>query len=360
MKRLLLGLMLLALPAIATAGPLTYRGESTLWADTLWSGEVLIDGIVTIAPEVTLTIAPGTIVRFTRFDSNADDIGEHELFIQGRLLAQGRAGEPIRFTSMETVPRAGDWGAINMMASQAENVLEHCEVEYAYRGFHAHFARARLQDSTFRYNRRGAQFQESDVTITDCRFIDNLNGLQFRDSTVTLQDSTVQGSYWGVRSVYSTVTMNGNRIEGNRVNGVNFRDSTVTLSANRMSGNRRGLYLQRSNGRIDGNDLSDNSEYGLFLEDAEVVVDGNRIRGNGRGGVRLLNGTPVLTSNDLSGNDLYALVNDGRTDLDLVGNAWGTTDPGVLAESIRDGGDRTGNGCVHLELPLATLPIVIP
>src|SRR5512134_1811014 len=141
-------LVCLCLPAVlaAAAEPRIYHGEQTLWQDTVWDGEVLIDGILTVAPGVTLEIRPGSTVRFTRFDSNNDGIGEHELFCQGTLRALGNADHPIRFTSAESSPRRGDWGALNMMTSEADNLLEHCVVEYAYRGFHAHFAQATLRN----------------------------------------------------------------------------------------------------------------------------------------------------------------------------------------------------------------------
>ena len=79
MMRSLLCLCLLFFPATSTSAdePLVYRGEQTLWQDTVWDGEVLIDGILTVAPGVTLEIRPGSTVRFTRNDSNGDDIGEH-------------------------------------------------------------------------------------------------------------------------------------------------------------------------------------------------------------------------------------------------------------------------------------------
>ena len=89
-------------------------------------------------------------MRFTRFDSNGDGIGEHELFAQGRLLAQGSAAAPILFTSAQPEPQPGDWGALNLMTSEdPPSLLEHVTVEYGYRGFHAHFSRAELHDCSF-------------------------------------------------------------------------------------------------------------------------------------------------------------------------------------------------------------------
>lgn len=357
MKGLLLALLLFTASVLsAAAEPLTYRGEQTLYQDTTWDGEVLVDGILTVAAGATLEIRPGTTVRFTRLDSNGDGVGEHEMFIQGVLLALGTAAAPVRFTSAEKAPAPGDWGALNMMASEADNRLAHCVVEYAYRGFHAHFARGRLENSLFSRNVRGLQFQESTVTLASCRVVGNLNGMQFRDSTVQLSDSLVVDNYWGVRGVYSDVRLDGCRVEGNLVNGVNLRDSSLQASGNRIAGNRRGLYLQRSRGNVEGNDLLGNSEHGIFLEQSDCQVTGNRIHGNGRAGVKWVDSTGRLSANDLAANGEYALVNEGAAPVDARGNWWGSAEAAFIARAVRDAADRDGVGPVDIGAPLAAQP----
>lgn len=358
MRGVLLALLLLTAAASVAAEPLTYRGEETLYQDTVWAGEVLVDGILTVAAGTTLEIRPGTTVRFTRLDSNGDGIGEHEIFIQGVLLALGTASAPIRFTSAAAAPVPGDWGALNMMASEADNRLEHCVVEYAYRGFHAHFARTRLENSEFSRNVRGLQFQESTVAIEGCRVVDNLNGIQFRDSAVQLVDSLVADNYWGVRGVYSDVRLAGCRIERNLVNGVNLRDSSLQASGNRVAANRKGLYLQRSRGVVAGSDLLDNSEHGILLEESDCRVEGNRIAGNGRAGVKWVNSSGRLAGNDLADNGEYALVNDGAAPVDARGNWWGSGETSLIAAAVRDGADRGGAGPVDAGEPLVAAPLL--
>jgi hypothetical protein len=365
MKRLFLLIVLsLSLAAFASAEPLRYQGEQTLWQDTVWDGEVVIDGILTVAPGVTLEIRPGSTVRFTRFDSNGDGIGEHELFCQGTLRAVGSLDHPIRFTSAEPSPRRGDWGALNMMTSEADNLLEHCVIEQAYRGFHAHFAQATLRDCLLRDNVRGAQFQESRVVIERCQLLDNSNGLQFRDSEVELSDSHIARNHWGVRCVYSTLTMRGCLVEENLINGVNAREGTLMVADSRIVGNRRGLYLQNSQAIVAGNDLSGNSEHGIFLEQGNADVHDNRIAGNGRAGVRWLNAAGQLRNNALTGNGEYALINDGADPVDARTNWWGNTVPEVVAAAVRDGRDRAGLGLVDaddpLQQPVPGVPPVTP
>jgi hypothetical protein len=343
----------LALPSLADQ---RYDVETTIWKDTVWTGDILINSVVTVAPGVTLEVRPGATIRFTRFDSNRDQIGEHELFIQGRFVARGTAEQPILFTSAEERPVSGDWGAINMMASMAENILEHCRIEYAYRGFHAHFGRARIDHSSISHNRRGAQFQESDVQISQSLFKDNLNGLQFRDSQVNIVDSVVTGSYWGIRSVHSQVVMTDTLVEQNLINGVNFRESDIDLNRVTIRQNRRGLYLQRTSGSIHRSNLLNNSEHGLFVEDSDLNMTQTNILHNGRAGIRILNSELSLHDSLINRNDLYAVVNDGSTDLQFTGNWWGTSDPKRLEVLVRDGNDRPGLGKIFITKPLTARP----
>jgi len=357
MRALLVILLLCASVVTAAAQELVYRGEQTLWQDTVWSGEVLIDGVVTVAPMVTLEIRPGATVRFTRFDSNGDGIGEHELFAQGLLLARGTAAEPIRFTSAQPQPQPGDWGAINIMISEEPaSVLEHVVVEYGYRGFHAHFSAAELRHSAFRHNLRGVQFQESTVAMHDCRIEDNLNGIQFRDSKVTIDASRIAGNYWGLRCVYSELSVTGSEVSDNLVNGLNLRDSRVTLSGNLVHDNRRGIYLQRSEGRIAGNRVEGNSEHGLFLEESNAEVRDNVVRFNGRAGVKWVDAQGLLRNNDLSDNGMYALYNEGADDLDARQNWWGTNDAQRMPQLIYAGHRREGLGAVDWSQPLPAAP----
>jgi nitrous oxidase accessory protein NosD len=239
-----------------------------------------------------------------------------------------------------------------MMTAETDNLLEHCVVEHAYRGFHAHFSTAVLRDCLLRDNQRGAQFQESRVVIERCRFLDNSNGVQFRDSEVDLVDSTIARNQWGVRCVYSTLRMVGCLVEENLINGVNARAGTVTVTGNRIVANRRGLYLQKSRAVVGGNDLSGNSEHGIFLEEGNVELHGNRIVGNGRAGVRWVNGTGRLNGNAVSANGEYALLNDGSGTVDARANWWGDNSPSRIAAVIRDGSDRAGMGPVDASEPL--------
>lgn len=352
-----LGTLIAAQVEAATS---TYSGESTLWQDTVWSGEVLVDGILTVAPGVTLEIRPGTTVRFSPMDSNGDGIGEHELFVQGVIKVVGSQAEPILFTSAAVQPVPGDWGALNLMGGETESRFEHCQIEYAYRGFHAHFAAAQLIDVELRRNVRGMQFQEAQIRMLRCRVVENHNGVQFRDSQVQISDCVVADNYWGVRGLFSRGRISNSRFERNLINGVNLRDSHFAVSDSLLSGNRRGLYLQRGSAQVAGNRIVDNSEHGILLEQTDARVTGNRIAGNGRSGVKWVSASGELLGNDFAGAGSYALINDGPTPVVAHGNWWGSSDVETIARLIRDGLDRPGAGPVDASSCLSAPPLPSP
>src|SRR5512141_1889094 len=95
--------------AIADDAGTTRLHDQTFNTDQTWSGTVIIDGVVQFSSEASLTILPGTTVKFTRTDTDGDGIGENEIYIQGGLNAVGTKDRPIVFTSAEAHPRPGDW-----------------------------------------------------------------------------------------------------------------------------------------------------------------------------------------------------------------------------------------------------------
>ena len=60
-------------------------------------------------PGATLLVLPGTRVRFAAGSGESGEF-RSRLLVNGTLVAQGTAREPIVFTSAAAEPRAGDWG----------------------------------------------------------------------------------------------------------------------------------------------------------------------------------------------------------------------------------------------------------
>ena len=125
-----------------------------IYSDERWSGTIEITGDVGIYPPATVTIEPGTIVRFA---ANSDDqksggytpisdpyfpndpakapsqISDIGLF-GGTLIAVGTIDSPIVFTSSASTPDRGDWHSIAYHVEGSKLNLRNTIIEYGYYG----------------------------------------------------------------------------------------------------------------------------------------------------------------------------------------------------------------------------------
>lgn len=114
-------LLLLLAPLHAFAHSAMDRFWGEVPVDMRVSGDVLITKTLVVPEDVTLTIEPGTIVRFEGSKS-----GGNRILVKGRLAASGTGDRPIKF-----VPRdsgSGPWFGIEF-APGATGGLAHCVVE---------------------------------------------------------------------------------------------------------------------------------------------------------------------------------------------------------------------------------------
>ncbi len=181
-------------------GPLTVHGE--LYGDQTWQGEVLIAGDVTLPAGTTLTILPGTVVRFLPPGDAPANRGDHpyfpgsELNILGTLLAEGKPAAPIVFAAVNEADPPGSWGAVNF-AEDSRGVLRYCIFRQADSAIHSRQARVEVSKSLFERNLVGIRFHSSVIRVTDNLLRDNDTGIRFH---------------------YGLPTVSSNRFESNRVN----------------------------------------------------------------------------------------------------------------------------------------------
>ncbi len=281
--------VLLLFCSAAAAGQLVVE-KSVLDRDTLWQGQVLIKGDVEVAPGATLTIMPGTVVRFARIEPNGPgklttDRTAHfpraELIVKGRLLAQGTPDARIVFTSAADDPQPADWGAVNFLNSTG-NILEFCEFSYGHTSVHAHGAQMVIANSFFHHN------------------------------GVAIGMKNVKNAVRCVVSIlYNRITDNGG--------GVLFgKGSTPTITHNQISDNKFfGIYVKKGGmANIRYNDITDNGKGILFYAVKGFVLRDNNIAGNTDYNISMLEGQ--------------------EADVDARRNWWGTTDAGKIRELIRD------------------------
>ena len=201
--------------------------DSVLTHDTLWEGDVIISGVVLVKKGVTLTVKPGTSVRFARVDKDRNSVGDGELRIEGRIAAKGTVSHPIIFTSAEPSKVTRDWSYIHLLASQEDNVFEYCRFEYGFSGVQVHY---------------------SSVRITDCRFLNNHEGLHFNTANVVAEHNTFEnnGSAIRFKRLEGHVVIKDNDIHGNeigvlfgrqQINAVDFKNLNIPVDYPLFTGN---------------------------------------------------------------------------------------------------------------------------
>ncbi|MBT1075372.1 right-handed parallel beta-helix repeat-containing protein [Geobacter grbiciae] len=359
-----------------------YR-DMVILGETVWQGRIEIDGTVRVPEGSRLVILPGTIVEFTRRDTNGDGIGENGIMIQGRLVAKGTAERPITFRSAAKGRRMGDWDAVNIMnSSTGQNLIEYCRIEDAYRGLHFHFSTVAIHNTTLTGNYRGIQFQESVVVMRGNTLCGNRSGVQGRDSEVELTDNLICTNQVGGNFFRTTLTAQGNRIVANGREGLRVREGAATLRENHIDGNRFGLLVaDLYHGEVSRNGITNNTETGISLKNVDTIdivgnvvagnglngfniqdcgalITGNLVTGNGERGMGIQSFAGRITGNDFGGNGLYAIDLDGKDDVAAPGNWWGGDDP---ARVVFDRHDDPALGLVHYDTASASpIPFVWP
>lgn len=198
--------------------------DAVLTQNTIWSGEVVIRGVVLVKKGVTLTIEPGTKVRFVRVDKDLNNVGDGELRVEGRIVARGTAMEPIVFTSAEQSKVTRDWSYVHLLASQEDNLFEYCRFEYGFSGIQVHY---------------------STVRVTDCLFSNNHEGLHFNTANVMAEHNTFE--------------KNGSAIRFKRLEG------RVVITANDIRNNEIGVLFGRQQiNAVDFNKLNNPVDYPVF------------------------------------------------------------------------------------------------
>ena len=304
--------LLFALTALCLPAWSATNVSGTISVDTVWDDPIyLVAGSVSVIPDVTLTIQPGTVFKFNE---------SLVLDIQGQLLAEGTAAEPIHFTDVRddtvggdtngdgdaTAPAAGWWRGIELRGAGSAT-LAHVSVRYAGHrsGFssgeagiwHQGTGALSVTDSVVLDSARYGIFIENSMaahSITATRLLHNgLDGIRVNGATTGLQ-------------------MFANRIEGSGGNGITLVDLGMPVS-------------------VSGNQVQANGAHGIEIRNGEGDFHRNVVRGNGASGFRIVgaSATPHLRRNVVMLNPIGIDVDTGA-------------DP-LIGGSAEDGNDLAAN-----------------
>jgi hypothetical protein len=191
------------------------------WGDAGISTYRIQEESITVNQGATLTISPGTIIKFEGIAPN--------LIVNGTLLAQGTPTDTIRFTSNATSPSPGNWGYIKFNPSSTNNILEYTTVAY------------------------GGKFVNANVST-------ETGSLTIRHCTIT------QGYHDGIRLHGAAPIIEFNSILDNNDFGVNnLDDSTTAYARCNWWGHASGPYHPSLNPDGLGQEVSDNVIFSPWL-----------------------------------------------------------------------------------------------
>jgi parallel beta-helix repeat protein len=281
-------------------GPLYIEG-GTIDSDTTWSNRRVyyVMGDVTVAAGKTLTIRPGTVVKF------AQGTGLH---VNGTLDARGSLGSEIYFTDYRddaagedtngdgdaTIPASGWWVGIDIPEGGSAT-LDYCVIRYARSDWHGW--------PEYRYYYAGIWKRGTGI-------------LSLTHSTVT--SNSVYGVWIEGSSGNHVIT--DNNIQGNGSYGIRLDTASgdVAISDNTISGNTDGVYIAGSSPLIQGNIIRFNAGYGIYLTGASTApgLYRNSVVSNGIGIYSAAGANPVIGGALANGNDIYDNTTQGLLNAD--------------------------------------------
>ncbi|WP_455223189.1 S8 family serine peptidase [Kaarinaea lacus] len=286
---------------------------------TIGPGVHVVAGTLRVVPGATLHIEAGAVLQFVSTGT------EEALIVDGSLLVEGAADNPVRITSNLPTPAISDWYGIKLTESSFNNIIQHASFTYA----------------------NTALLIESDNTIVDhVKFENTSFGIHISNASVTVSNNLLQDT--GILMEYGASGL----IENNTISlapryrnwsskGISLRNASPTIRGNRIEGFGNGINMDTdSEPLIEGNQIESNS-YGInvYHRSHPIIRDGNKIINNTYGINIGVASNAVINDNSIYNNTAYniyagARQNDGT--IDATRNWWGTADAADIATSIFD------------------------
>ena len=272
--------------------------SGNITANETWSDYAYVAGNVTVNQSVTLTIDPGTLVKFA---SGA------KLSVNGTLIAQGTSADHITFTRMGT---SGSWYGIRFENSSVDAacIIKYADIEYASFGVDVYYANPKIENSTFKNNTRGMYFTYSSPSV----------------KTNEISQSSQDGIYMFGSDPY----LYDNYIHNNSADGINGQfDSSPSLFKNSIKSNSSDGYYAfyysspefgPTTGYTHGDNIvSNNGANGLY-----VYYHGDPFLGGGTPWSGFAGGY-----NSIANNTSYNVKAQSNSDVIARNNWWGASPP---------------------------------
>ena len=272
---------------------------------------------LTVSPGITLTIEPGTELRFS---SNTS------LTVKGVLVAQGTAADSIRLILSEQIPNQSLWNGLvfdnahTLLDSQG-NYISGTVVSYA---------------SFFNSNYSITLAGLSGILVEHCLLRRSAYGIYINNAEYNLvRNCRITQTGYGVFipsgfsarfNTFSDNDISGNFSIGFLINNGNSRIQHNTITGNRFSSNYIGLYigndglLDKGYNEITSNIINTNTLEGIRIYQDSTFFSKNLVIGNGTGLNLHHSKWTEVNSNVFSGNTNWACLVSDSSSLNIFEN----------------------------------------
>ena len=222
-----------------TALPITVESGG-LNEDTTWSGTISVSSRIIVPEGVKLTIAPGTVVKFSGGSAGLD--------VRGELDVRGTLETPVVLTSWRddtasgdsngdgsaSTPEADDWQGITFSGENSVGTLQHAQIRYADRAIHGTRPGASigLDNVKLTDNNQGIYVYTPLIDVTGNNLLvarNRFNGIFMRADS--------RGSFYN-----STIVENGFSGSGWTAAGIHLGAANLTLENSIVAFNRNGIH----------------------------------------------------------------------------------------------------------------------
>lgn len=342
--------------SLAAEQPTAVYDGAVLTEDVTWRGSILVKGFVVVAPQATLRIDPGTVVRFA---ATADQQLPN-LVIQGRLHAAGTSERPIVLTSDRSRPARGSWGGIVLLSTEKRNLLERCRIEYAETGIDLRFSTITLNAVSIVQTQTALLSHDGVVKMTGSIVSDSETGIEIYSSELDGKDTTVASCQRGCVLNKSAVVLASPKIMNNQLTGLEADECRIKITGGEFSGNTLGARIKGGEGQIVMSRFLRNRQTALHLIGSGIKIQRCLFAENSQDALRTEDGMALLLNNAFSSNGGFNLYNAGREVVSARQNWWGTTDQLLIGQKIYDEARDKNTGTVHIFPWLNEKPPLMP
>ncbi len=307
-------------------------GMQLLTEDTTWSGTVVIKGSVVVAPQATLRISPGTVVRF---EATALPVLP-SLIVHGRILVTGTSDRPITLSGGVAGANRSSWGGVVLLSSEKKNSIDQCRIEGAETALDLRYSALTLKSTAIVQAGTAILATDSvlhmtDDTITEC-------GMGVSVSTCELdgKNITIASCQRGGKFIRSGLSLSGFKLFNCQQAGVVTDGSRIKITGGEFVGNMLAARITGGEGQISQTRFQDNRETVIHLSGARIKIQRCLFTGNANTVLRTEDGQSLILNNSFVSNGGFNLYNVGREVIAAWQNWWGTTDPVQIGLKIYD------------------------